>query len=88
MAWDLVVDRADLAHTVLVDAAPIDPRLANTSVGTVLASSQRQEGLTQAEVGERPHRIEVRNRLRSCDAGLEPHRIEDEITVAWPGEDT
>jgi hypothetical protein len=43
MAWDLLVDRADLAHTVLVDAAPIDPRLANTSLGSVLASSQREK---------------------------------------------
>ena len=25
MAWDLLIDRADLAHTELVDAAPIDP---------------------------------------------------------------
>ena len=25
MAWDLLIDRADLAHTELVDAAPVDP---------------------------------------------------------------
>jgi hypothetical protein len=25
MAWDLLIDRADLAHAELIDAAPIEP---------------------------------------------------------------
>ena len=36
MTWDLLIDRADLAHTELVDAAPLDP-----SDGQVLLAVDR-----------------------------------------------